>query len=62
LLLDDGGAGGSQSGDEFAGDGIFTRIIKIKSDNTARDYRFAFQATDTQGGSSAVLLHVLTVK
>lgn len=61
FLWDDGDTSGA-SGDAVAQDGRFTRIIKLTSSNQRGTYRFAFQATDAAGDTSATLLHVMTVK
>jgi len=58
-LFDDGN---SINGDLVAGDGIFSIIIRLSSTNERKTYRFAFQAIDTPGDTSATLLHLLTVK
>jgi hypothetical protein len=59
FLLDDGN---STNGDLVAGDGIYSVIISLSSTNERKTYRFAFQAIDTPGDTSATLLHLLTVK
>ena len=59
FLFDDGS---TVSGDLVAGDGIYSRIISLSSTNERKTYRFAFQAIDTPGDTSATVLHLLTVK
>ncbi len=58
LMCDDGGAalcGSSQdSGDDTAGDGLFTRRVFISSDNLPGSNSLEFQATDRAGLQSAV--------
>jgi hypothetical protein len=59
-LLDDGNS--SNDGDSAAGDGIFTILIQLDPSTTRKTYRFAFQATDAVGDTSATILHLLTVR
>jgi hypothetical protein len=62
FLKDDGGTDPS-SGDQDAGDGVFSIIVQLTDGpNVRRTYRFAFQATDAFGDTSATLLHRLTVR
>jgi hypothetical protein len=59
-LLDNGS---SANGDAVAGDGVFSIIIQlVDSGNVRRTFRFAFQAVDSPGDTSATLLHSLTVE
>ena len=60
FLLDDGNS--NVSGDAVAGDGRYSIIVQLPSTTTRRTYRFAFQAADTFGDTSATLLHNLTVQ
>jgi hypothetical protein len=60
FLLDDGDSNGS--GDAVAGDGTYSIIVQLPSTTTRKTYRFAFQAADTFGDTSATLLHNLTVR
>lgn len=65
FLYDDGGAvlhNQVLSGDQFAGDGIFTVIVQLPFDATAGTRIFAFQARDTFGDTSASLNHPLIVR
>lgn len=62
FLRDDGGTRQPPTGDERAGDGRFSIIIQLPSSAARRDYRFAFQATDVPGDTSASIVHVLTVR
>jgi hypothetical protein len=59
FLFDDGAA---SHGDLAAGDGTYSVIIVLSSTNDRKTYRFAFQASDASGDTSATLLHRLTVK
>jgi hypothetical protein len=60
FLFDDGNTG--VSGDSVAGDGVYTRVLQLPSTTPKQTYRFAFQAADTFGDTSATLLHSLTVR
>jgi hypothetical protein len=60
FLLDDGDLAGS--GDRVAGDGVFSIIVELLPGTPARTFRFAFQAQDTFGDTSATILHSLTVR
>jgi len=62
FLKDDGGTGTPSSGDVVPGDGRFSITIQLPSTTPRRDYRFAFQANDVPGDTSATLLHILTVR
>jgi len=60
ILRDDGDINGP-SGDVTAGDSVYT--INIRLDNPVhKTYRFAFQAVDAFGDTSATLLHRLTIQ
>ena len=60
FLFDDGNTG--INGDSVAGDGVYTRTLQLPSTTPKQTYRFAFQAADTFGDTSATLLHRLTVR
>ncbi len=61
FLLDNGDL--ANSGDQTAGDGIYSIIIKLVDSPTVRKtYRFAFQAADSFADTSATLLHSITVR
>ena len=63
LLLDDGGGSSGQSGDAVAGDSVYTIVISLFDSPTVRKtYRFAFQASDAFGDTSATLLHRMTIR
>jgi hypothetical protein len=49
-------------GDQTAGDGIYSIIIKLYPTNAKKTYRFAFQALDASSDTSATLLHFMTVR
>lgn len=49
------------NGDSIAGDGIFSRIIKLKYDNTPKPNRLEFQAKDFSGMLSNKIIHTLYV-
>jgi hypothetical protein len=61
-LLDDGSAPPSNSGDDVAGDGIYTITVTAPSSAKGKIYRFVFQATDAFGDTSASILHFLKIK
>lgn len=58
-LLDDGSLSGS--GDLLAGDGWYSRIIRIESGNTAGTYLFTFRTIDYVNQESNVLLDSVQV-
>jgi len=61
-LSDDGGANGSLSGDQLAGDGIYTIVIQlVPTAGTRSSYRFQFQAKDVAGETSASIFHTLNI-
>jgi hypothetical protein len=61
-LLDDGGANGSLSGDQLAGDGVFSIIIRLTPTQGMKTrFRFQFQAQDAAGDTSASILHTLNI-
>jgi len=60
-LLDDGGQGGSVSGDSDPGDGVYSIVVQLTVSSTTKPrYRFLFQARDAAGDTSASILHTLT--
>jgi hypothetical protein len=64
FLLDDGG---TVSGDTSPDDGIYTITVQLVDNpppapSVRKTYRFAFQALDAFGDTSATLLHFLTVR
>lgn len=59
FLFDDGS---TANGDLVARDGTYSRIIVLDSANDRKTYRFAFQAIDASGDTSATVLHLMTVK
>jgi len=63
LLLDDGAGTSGQSGDAVEGDSVYTVLISVADSPTVRKtYRFAFQAADAFGDTSATLLHRMTIR
>ncbi len=58
-LLDDGG---DFSGDQVAGDGIYSIIIKVTPSNLKGTYRFEFQAEDRRGALSNIIKHNVVIK
>ncbi len=60
-LRDDGGAGGSNSGDVEADDGLFTITIQVASTNALGPNTFKFQATDRSGLVSNILEKTITI-
>ncbi len=58
-LLDDGDLTGS--GDHFAGDGQYSRIIRIEPGNTAGTYLFSFRTVDYVNQHSDVLIDSVQV-
>jgi hypothetical protein len=62
LLADDGNINGA-SGDSVAGDGIYSIVIQaIDSPTVRKTYRFAFQASDAFGDTSATIVHRMTIR
>ena len=65
LMCDDGNTGlcGSspESGDETAGDSLFTRRVFITSENAAGTNTLSFQASDRAGLQSAVISHDIVI-
>lgn len=59
-LYDDGNYG--ENGDASAGDGVFSRIIKIDSTNQKGTYRFDFEAKDRGGLVSQIVHKYILVK
>jgi len=64
FLLDDGG---TVSGDAMRDDGMYTITVQLVDNpppapSVRKTYRFAFQALDAFGDTSATLLHPLTVR
>lgn len=55
-MYDDG-----TTGDETAGDGIYSLMVIINIENSTGDYRFDFQARDSAGALSNTLTHTITV-
>jgi hypothetical protein len=62
-MKDDGGTEpGPPSGDQIAGDGVFSILLSIADSPTIRgDYRFLFKAEDSFGDTSATVLHMITI-
>jgi hypothetical protein len=61
-MKDDGNADGI-SGDAAAGDSVYTIVVRVTDGPTVRKtYRFAFQAADAFGDTTATLLHSLTIR
>ena len=62
-LLDDGGeTNNGASGDQTAGDGIYSTVIQLpRTSSTKPAYRFQFQARDAAGDTSASVLHTITI-
>jgi hypothetical protein len=58
-LRDDGNPG---SGDDVAGDGIFSIIVQMPPDTPRGEYRFEFRAIDYSSLSSNVVIHKLIVR
>jgi hypothetical protein len=62
IMKDDGGADGL-SGDLSAADSIYTVVVTVPDGPTVRKtYRFAFQAADAFGDTSATILHNITIR
>ncbi len=64
-MYDDGGKvdlGGYNSGDTNAADGIYSRIIQLRSDATRGTYTFYFVAIDKSNDTSNVITHTITVQ
>jgi len=59
-MYDDGNASGI-SGDERAGDGIYSIIIQLPPNTQKGTYRFEFQAIDKAGAVSNTITHFLSV-
>lgn len=59
-MYDDGNANGI-SGDEKAGDGIYSIIIQLPPNTQKGTYRFEFQAIDRAGATSNTITHFLVV-
>ena len=64
FMYDDGGIerNGVSSGDVHEGDGVFSIIVQLPSTASGGERRFAFQASDTIGDTSATLIHSLIVR
>lgn len=61
-MKDDGSPDGV-SGDAVAGDSLYTIVVRVTDGPTVRQtYRFAYQASDAFGDTSATLLHRLTIR
>ena len=54
--------GGSVSGDQVAGDGIYSVLIEVTPDNQKGTYRFEFQAQDRSDALSNIINHNVVVK
>lgn len=59
-MYDDGNASGI-SGDDKAGDGIYSIIIQLPPSTQKGRYRFEFQAIDRANETSNIITHFLTV-
>ncbi len=59
-MYDDGNSSGI-SGDDKAGDGIYSIIIQLPPNTQKGKYRFEFQAIDRAGASSNVITHFIAV-
>ncbi len=59
-MYDDGNASGI-SGDDKAGDGIYSIIIQLPPNTQKGRYRFEFQAIDKANETSNIITHFLTV-
>jgi len=59
FMKDDGHAG---SGDEIAGDGIYSIRVQLPPDSQRGTYRFEFRALDYSNLSSNVLIHRIVVR
>ncbi len=65
FLYDDGSTilrNGVLSGDQLAGDGVFTIVVQLPSTAAPGERLFAFQCKDTFDSTSAVLIHSLIVE
>lgn len=62
-LVDNGGGAKDLSGDQFAGDGIFTVVVRLVPDPdvTKPRYDFQFQARDATGDTSLSIKHSLFI-
>ncbi len=64
-MFDDGGMvdlGGYTSGDAVAADGIYSRMIQLRSDAARGTYNFSFVAIDKSIDSSNVITHTIIVQ
>lgn len=59
-MYDDGNASGI-SGDEKAGDGIYSLIIQLPPNAQKGKYKFEFQAIDKSNAQSNIITHFMTV-
>ncbi len=59
-MYDDGNSSGI-SGDDKAGDGIYSIIIQLPPNTQRGTYRFEFQAIDRAGAKSNIITHLLAV-
>lgn len=59
-MYDDGNSSGI-SGDDKAGDGIYSIIIQLPPNTPKGTYRFEFQAIDRAGATSNTITHFLSV-
>jgi hypothetical protein len=59
-MYDDGNLSGI-SGDDIAGDGIYSIIIQLPPNTQKGKYRFEFQAIDKSNASSNILTHYIYV-
>lgn len=62
-LLDDGGGTNGESGDQVAGDGVYSIIVQLDPDSNATkpNYLFQFQAKDAPGDTSGSLFHTIFI-
>lgn len=60
LLYDDGNL--SDHGDQTAGDGIYSLLIRISPSNSKGTYRFEFQAKDRGGKLSNIINHSVLIQ
>lgn len=59
-MYDDGNASGI-SGDDKAGDGIYSIIVQLPPNSQRGKYRFEFQAIDRAGALSNIITHFIVV-
>jgi hypothetical protein len=62
-MLDDGGlSAGNVSGDDVAGDGVYSTVIQLPPPTPTGDYEFRFHANDFYQAESDSIIHIMTIE